>query len=117
MQALNQVVIWDKFIEFKKDAKLALSNEFVKYALIDQGYELRGKEVSLRLVWDHMPITGMCVCARGPSSRALSHPMASLTSSPWVVCVLVCLCAGRVYSEREQEAHNFTLPAKYKLPS
>jgi hypothetical protein len=41
---LNQVVIWDKIIETKKDAKLTHMNEFVKYALIDQGYELRYSE-------------------------------------------------------------------------
>ena len=38
---LNQVIIWDKIITAKKDAKLRLNNEFVKYALIDQGAELR----------------------------------------------------------------------------
>ena len=37
LQPLNQVIIWDKIITAKKDAKLKLTNEFVKYALIDQG--------------------------------------------------------------------------------
>jgi signal peptidase complex subunit 3 len=81
---LNQVVIWDKIIKTKKQAKLSEKNEFVKYALIDQGAELRwahsslicqrnlfteynkllcfdcsrGKSVTLKLMWDHMPITG-----------------------------------------------------------
>ena len=37
---------------------LKISDEFVKYALIDQGAELRGKKVTLKLMWDHMPLTG-----------------------------------------------------------
>lgn len=55
---LNQVVIWDKILEYRNQTNLIETNEFVKYALIDQGMELRGREVTLRLVWDHMPITG-----------------------------------------------------------
>jgi len=55
---LNQVIIWDKIIKSPEEARLKSSNEFVKYALIDQGAELRNKNISLRLMWDHMPITG-----------------------------------------------------------
>eukprot|EP00428_Durinskia_dybowskii_P078024 CAMPEP_0170360266 /NCGR_PEP_ID=MMETSP0117_2-20130122/3191_1 /TAXON_ID=400756 /ORGANISM="Durinskia baltica, Strain CSIRO CS-38" /LENGTH=128 /DNA_ID=CAMNT_0010614573 /DNA_START=190 /DNA_END=576 /DNA_ORIENTATION=+ len=55
---LNQVIIWDKIIESKDTAWIKEKNEFVKYALIDQGQELRNKTVSLRLMWDHMPLTG-----------------------------------------------------------
>lgn len=38
---LNQVIIWDKIIKTKEEAQLKYTNEFVKYALIDQGAELR----------------------------------------------------------------------------
>ena len=55
---MNQIIIWDKIIQSPNEAWLRLSNEFVKYALIDQGQELRNKTVSLRLMWDHMPLTG-----------------------------------------------------------
>ena len=64
-----------------KDAVLKESDEFVKYALVDQGSELRyarhyvfavitlllftvahvhirGKNITLKLMWDHMPLTG-----------------------------------------------------------
>lgn len=41
VKVLNQVVIWDKIIKTKKQAILTEKNEFVKYALIDQGAELR----------------------------------------------------------------------------
>lgn len=41
LQPLNQVIIWDKIVTSKEAAWLKLSDEFVKYALIDQGQELR----------------------------------------------------------------------------
>lgn len=52
------MIIWDKIISHKKDAHLRLTNEFVKYALIDQGAELRNRTVALKVLWDHMPVTG-----------------------------------------------------------
>ena len=58
---VNEVVIWDKIIEnidSIEDKHIKQENIFVKYALVDQGNELRGKDVSLKLMWDHMPITG-----------------------------------------------------------
>jgi signal peptidase complex subunit 3 len=54
----SQVVIWDSIIEWPEDARLREENIFVKYALIDQVAELRNASITLRLVWDHMPITG-----------------------------------------------------------
>jgi signal peptidase complex subunit 3 len=41
LNPLNQVIIWDKIVKSKEEAHLKLNNEFVKYALIDQGAELR----------------------------------------------------------------------------
>eukprot|EP00598_Pedospumella_elongata_P002569 CAMPEP_0184985060 /NCGR_PEP_ID=MMETSP1098-20130426/13888_1 /TAXON_ID=89044 /ORGANISM="Spumella elongata, Strain CCAP 955/1" /LENGTH=145 /DNA_ID=CAMNT_0027509121 /DNA_START=137 /DNA_END=574 /DNA_ORIENTATION=+ len=55
---LNQVIIWDKIVTSRETAWLKATDEFVKYALIDQGQELRNKTISLRLMWDHMPVTG-----------------------------------------------------------
>mmetsp|Transcript_365 Transcript_365/g.560 ORF Transcript_365/g.560 Transcript_365/m.560 type:complete len:169 (+) Transcript_365:40-546(+) len=55
---LNQVVVWDTIIEDKEDAKLHLDKQRVDYGLIDQGTELRNTTVNLKLVWDHMPLTG-----------------------------------------------------------
>jgi signal peptidase complex subunit 3 len=57
---INQVVLWDKIVE-ATDANKVIdqTNVFVKYALIDQGAELRGKKVNLQLQWDHMPLTGL----------------------------------------------------------
>eukprot|EP00586_Coscinodiscus_wailesii_P014447 CAMPEP_0172514066 /NCGR_PEP_ID=MMETSP1066-20121228/257375_1 /TAXON_ID=671091 /ORGANISM="Coscinodiscus wailesii, Strain CCMP2513" /LENGTH=174 /DNA_ID=CAMNT_0013294589 /DNA_START=55 /DNA_END=579 /DNA_ORIENTATION=+ len=58
----NHVILWDKIIEAVDPPEAKIIEEdniFVKYALIDQTNELRGKEVELKLVWDHMPLTGM----------------------------------------------------------
>lgn len=56
---LNQVVLWDKIVEASDPKLIDESNVFVKYALVDQGDELRGKQITLQLRWDHMPITGL----------------------------------------------------------
>jgi signal peptidase complex subunit 3 len=56
---LNQVVLWDKIVEAGDPKVIDESNVFVKYALVDQGDELRGKQITLQLQWDHMPITGV----------------------------------------------------------
>lgn len=56
---LNQVVLWDKIVEAGDPKVIDETNVFVKYALVDQGDELRGKLVTLQLQWDHMPITGV----------------------------------------------------------
>jgi hypothetical protein len=45
------------------------TNVFVKYALIDQGAELRGKQVHLQLQWDHMPLTGLVHKVEQPMSN------------------------------------------------
>lgn len=55
---LNQVIIWDRIVKSPEEALIKETDEFVKYALIDQGNELRNKTITLKLVWDHMPITG-----------------------------------------------------------
>ena len=40
------------------DALIKIKKQSVKYALIDQGAELRNKTVTLHLRYDHMPLTG-----------------------------------------------------------
>jgi signal peptidase complex subunit 3 len=68
---LNQVVLWDKIVEAKDPIKIIdETNVFVKYGLVDQGDELRGKEVTLQLQWDHMPITGLLHMDEQPISTA-----------------------------------------------
>ncbi|KAL7532759.1 hypothetical protein ACHAXR_004828 [Thalassiosira sp. AJA248-18] len=58
----NQIVLWDRIIESTDPPSQKILNEsnvFVKYGLVDQGAELRGTEVELSLMWDHMPLTGV----------------------------------------------------------
>lgn len=55
----NQIVLWDKIIESEDVKIIDEQNVFVKYALVDQADQLRGKDVQLKLMWDHMPITGL----------------------------------------------------------
>jgi signal peptidase complex subunit 3 len=63
----NTVVLWDKIVQASDKTKIIdETNVFVKYALVDQGDELRGKEVSLQLQWDHMPITGLLYMDQQP---------------------------------------------------
>lgn len=58
----NQIVLWDKIVEATDPATAKVikqDNIFVKYALLDQGNDLRGRDVQLQLMWDHMPLTGV----------------------------------------------------------
>ena len=73
----NQIVIWDKIIEASHPEDMVIDEEniFVKYALVDQGHELRGKEVKLQLMWDHMPITGLLYMGEQPIEEASSFTL------------------------------------------
>lgn len=55
---LHEVVIWDRIVMSKEKMILKETNEFVKYPLVARGPDLRGRDVTLKLKWDHMPITG-----------------------------------------------------------
>ena len=68
----NEVVLWDKIVEAGDNKIIDEKNLFVKYALVDHGNELRGKNVTLQLQWDHMPITGTLHMDKQPLSTA-SH--------------------------------------------
>ena len=56
---LNQVIVWDKIVKSPAEANLVRKGELCKYALASQGAELRNKTITLRLMWDHMPLTGL----------------------------------------------------------
>jgi signal peptidase complex subunit 3 len=74
----NQVVIWDKILESVDPNKVIREeNVFVKYALVDQGDELRGKDVKLTLMWDHMPITGFLYMGEQPDETTSSFTLPS----------------------------------------
>ena len=75
-KVVNQVVIWDKIVE-NSDADKVINeqNIFVKYALVDQGDGLRGKDVSLQLMWDHMPVTGLSHMGEQPMDTTTSFTL------------------------------------------
>jgi len=77
-KAINDVVIWDKIIEnidTVENKHIKQENVFVKYALVDQGNELRGKDVTLKLMWDHMPITGFVYMDQQVKDTTSSFPL------------------------------------------
>jgi hypothetical protein len=51
------VIIWDKIVTSRDAAWLQEKNEFVKYALIDQGHELRYVQHSFVI---HLPDLPLC---------------------------------------------------------
>lgn len=55
---LNQVIVWDRIVKSPSEANIDRKGEQCKYALASQGAELRNKTITLRLMWDHMPLTG-----------------------------------------------------------
>ena len=72
----NQIVIWDKILEAVDPNKvIQMENVFIKYALVDHGVELRGKDVTLQLMWDHMPITGLLYMAEQPMDGTTSFAL------------------------------------------
>lgn len=85
--------MWDRIVPASPStghaaADLRISNEHVKYALAAQGDELRGANVTLRLLWDHMPITGRLYTGgakelgtSGPSTWSSSASSTSSSSS------------------------------------
>lgn len=77
---INQIVVWDKILEASSDPKHKMieeENVFVKYALVDQGDELRNKDVKLQLMWDHMPITGLVYMGEQPIAESSTFTLPS----------------------------------------
>ena len=57
----NKIVLWDKIVEATDPPEskvIKQDNIYVKYGLVDQSDDLRGRDVELQLMWDHMPLTG-----------------------------------------------------------
>ena len=73
----NQIVLWDKIVESGDPKMIKEKSVFIKYALVDQGKELRGKDVRLQLQWDHMPITGLVYMDMQPLEETSSFTLPS----------------------------------------
>jgi signal peptidase complex subunit 3 len=76
----NEVVLWDRIVENTDHKIIDETGVFVKYALVDQGDELRGKDVKLQLQWDHMPITGLLFKGRQELQDASSFELPEVYS-------------------------------------
>ncbi|GAQ87666.1 signal peptidase complex subunit [Klebsormidium nitens] len=56
--AVNQVSVWDRIIERREDALIALPRVQNKYRLVDQGRNMRGRDLNLTMYWNAMPKSG-----------------------------------------------------------
>ncbi len=54
----NEVVIWDKILNGRKDAVVKQMGLRNKYSLKDHGYGLRGRDVTLKFKYNIMPYMG-----------------------------------------------------------
>lgn len=57
----NQVVVWDKIITSKEDAKITFKNKKVKYPLRDHGHGLTKNDIKLVFSYQMHPIAGLMV--------------------------------------------------------
>ena len=72
LNGVNQVVLWDRIIERRADARVQQNPLRQKYALLDQGNHFRGLPLNLTVVWNIMPRVGML------STASRSFPVGSL---------------------------------------
>ena len=68
---LNQVVVWDQIVSEPAHAWIRSSSVANKYSLTDQGYGLRGNNVTLVLNWNVVPCTGLLQLQHGYGQRQL----------------------------------------------
>jgi len=54
----NEVTVWDKIISSKEAAKDIEEIFLSKYRLVDNGRDLRGRDVNITLAWNVMPYIG-----------------------------------------------------------
>ena len=73
---INRIVVWDYILKAVDPEKVIQEDDvLVEYSLTDQGNELRGKDVTLQLMWDHMPITGLLYIGEQPADQTSSFTL------------------------------------------
>jgi signal peptidase complex subunit 3 len=55
---VNQIVLWDQIVERPADAHIRVRNLKQEYAFIDQGHNLRSRDVNITVAWNVMPKVG-----------------------------------------------------------
>ncbi|XP_062908731.1 signal peptidase complex subunit 3-like [Mobula hypostoma] len=75
INALNQVILWDKIISRGENPRFDFHNITNKYVFLDDGYGLRGnKNVSLFLSWHIIPNAGILFLIPASSKTVISLP-------------------------------------------
>eukprot|EP00042_Codosiga_hollandica_P027934 m.142952 g.142952 ORF g.142952 m.142952 type:complete len:178 (-) comp52629_c0_seq1:105-638(-) len=72
----NQLTIWDRIIWHSKrnEHLIQVTNEQAEYLIVDDGNQLRNKEVTLVLYFNHIPFSGWL--------PVVPHKLTSVTLSP-----------------------------------
>jgi hypothetical protein len=70
----NHIVVWDKLLTDKAMTKGRLTDVNPEYDFIDQGYHLRGANVTLVAYYDIMPHAGMMKTVKLASSKTFTLP-------------------------------------------
>jgi hypothetical protein len=80
------VIIWDKIVTSKDTAWLQEKNEFVKYALIDQGHELRYARYVISLFVYHHGIFACVLEERKRCYHVLTRRIGICQSAETTLC-------------------------------
>merc|ERR1712048_716945 len=64
----NEVTLWDSVVVGVEEAKFSAKQLMVEYPLRDQYRELRGRNITLHLMYRTMPITGIMYTKEAASS-------------------------------------------------
>lgn len=54
----NEVIVWDRILNHRGEALVNETSRRNKYSLKDHGYNLRGRDVSLKFKYNIMPYMG-----------------------------------------------------------
>ncbi|KAL1916020.1 uncharacterized protein VTP21DRAFT_6024 [Calcarisporiella thermophila] len=70
--AVNKVILWDKLILNKKDARLKLRGVRNKYALIDINRRWNHLDANMSVYWDVSPHAGLLANSRSSGSQSIT---------------------------------------------
>ncbi|KAK9461148.1 signal peptidase 22kDa subunit [Lipomyces oligophaga] len=70
----NKVVLWDRIIQNKEDAKFSLHNESSAYEIYDVGGKFNERTATVRLEWNHQPFVGFLTYNKSPESTKFAFP-------------------------------------------
>lgn len=68
-QEISRAVVWDSIIQTQDKAKFSLKGKKAKYPLSELYGSMKGKEVTLTVQWDIMPLVGFVKPAEGGTAH------------------------------------------------